>query len=187
MEAFNNEVVKFISENGKKISLTLKEIVKAAIFVIIIKAFVLNISIVQGDSMYPTLNDGDRIILWQLFYTPSLFDIVVLEHTDGSNHVKRVLGTPGDRVDYINGEMLINGEFIYESYIYGEPSVRGFILEQICHFDVCYVIPDGYFLVLGDYRNNSGDSRNYGLVHRSQIVGRGILRVAPLSGFGTFN
>ena len=165
----------------------IKEFAKAAVIVIIVWNFVFNVTEVQGHSMNPTLTDGDRIVVWQLFYTPELFDVIVLEHTDGNFHVKRVLGTPNDRVDYIDGELFINDELIDEEYIYDEPSVRGFILEQLCQFDDCYVIPDGYFLVLGDYRNHSGDSRNYGLVHQSQILGRGVLRITPFSDFGTFD
>ena len=161
-----------------------KGLAKIAVVFLIIRAFIFNVVKVEGQSMQPTLNDGERIIIWKLFYTPDLFDVIVLQHTDGDYHVKRVLGTPGDRVDYIDGEMFINGEMIEEPYIYEQLSVRGFILEQLCQFDDCYVIPEGYFLVLGDYRNRSGDSRNYGLVHRSQILGRGVLRIAPFSNFG---
>ena len=162
-----------------------KGFVKAFIVFLIIRAFVLNLTEVQGRSMQPTLNDGEHIVVWQLFYRPGLFDVIVLEYTEDVYHVKRILGTPGDRVDYIDGEMFINGELINEPYIYDGPSTRGFLLEQLCPY--CDVIPEGYFLVLGDYREWSGDSRNYGLVHRSQIVGRGIWRVAPFSNFGTFD
>ena len=164
----------------------IKGFVKAAIVFFIVRAFVFNFTEVEGRSMQPTLNDGDRVIVWQLFYTPELFDVVVLEHSQGIYHVKRILGTPGDRVDYINGEMFINNELIDEPYIYDGPSTRGFVLEQLCQFDNCDVIPEGYFLVLGDYREWSGDSRNYGLVRRSQILGRGVWRIAPFSAFGTF-
>ena len=164
----------------------LKALAKIFIVFLIIRAFVLNLTEVQGRSMQPTLNDGEQIIVWQLFYRPGLFDVIVLEYTEGIYHVKRILGTPGDRVDYIDGEMFINGELIDEPYIYDGPSTRGFVLEQLCP-DECEVIPEGYFLVLGDYREWSGDSRNYGLVHRSQIVGRGIWRISPFSEFGTFD
>ena len=164
-----------------------KSFAKMAAVVLIVRGFVFVPTEVSGRSMQPTLNDGDHVIIWQLFYTPSLFDVVVLEYSEGVHHVKRVLGTPGDRVDYIDGELFINDELIDEPYIYDGASTRGFRLEDICHLDVCDVIPEDYFLVLGDYREGSGDSRNYGLVHRSQILGRAIWRVRPFSEFGTFN
>ena len=157
------------------------------IAVFLINMFILRTVEVQGSSMYPTLAHGERIIVWQLFYSPSFSDIVVLEHTDGNLHVKRVLGMPGDHVDYINGEMIINGEVISEPYIAPEPSTNGFMFESLCQFDDCAVIPEGYFLVLGDNRNRSGDSREYGLVHESQIMGRATLRFLPFSEFGVVN
>jgi len=164
-----------------------KGLAKATIIILIVRAFVFNPTEVEGRSMQPTLNDGDRIIVWQLFYQPDLFDVVVLEYGEGVYHVKRILGTPGDRVDYINGEMFINGNRIDEPYIYDEPSTRGFVFEELCQFEDCDVIPEGYFLVLGDYREWSGDSRNYGLVRQSQILGRGVWRIAPFSEFGTLD
>ena len=158
------------------------------IAVFLINMFVLRTVEVQGSSMYPTLVHGERIIVWQLFYSPNFSDIVVLEHTDGNLHVKRVLGMPGDHVDYLNGEMIINGEVISEPYIAFEPSMNGFTFESLCRIrngvDDCTVIPEGYFLVLGDNRNRSGDSREYGLVHESQIMGRATLRFLPFSEFG---
>ena len=159
--------------------------------VFLINMFVLRTVEVQGSSMYPTLAHGERIIVWQLFYFPDFSDIIVLEHTDGNLHVKRVLGTPGDRVDYVDGEMVINGEVISEPYIALEPSTNGFTFENLCHirngFDECNVIPEGYFLVLGDNRNRSGDSREYGLIHESQVMGRATLRFLPFSEFGIVN
>ena len=165
----------------------IKTIGGTLIAVFLINMFVLRTVEVQGSSMYPTLEHGERIIVWQLFYSPSFSDIVVLEHTDGNLHVKRVLGTPGDRVDYINGEMIVNGEIVSEPYVAPELSTNGFTLESLCQFDDCSVIPAGYFLVLGDNRNRSGDSREYGLVHESQIMGRATLRFLPFSEFGIVN
>lgn len=151
--------------------------------VLLIRRFIFIAVEVQGASMAPTFSDGQRVIVWQLFYTPEPFDVIVLEHTDGKHHIKRVLGIPGDRVDYINGEMFVNDVLIDEPYIMQEPSTNGFTLEGLCQFDDCAVIPEGYFLVLGDNRNRSGDSREYGLVHESQIMGRVALRFWPLNEF----
>jgi len=162
-----------------------KTFAKFATIAIIVRSFVFNVAEVEGRSMQPTLSDGDRVVVWQLFYTPRLFDVVVLEHSENVYHVKRVLGTPGDHVDYVNGNLMINGILVEESYLYEDISWTGFYFEQLCQFDDCHVIPENYFLVLGDNRNVSGDSRLYGLVHRSQIVGRSVLRIAPFSQLGT--
>jgi len=169
----------FIKENAKYIV--------AILVILAMRMFVFSPIEVSGRSMHPTLNDRDHVMVWRLFYTPSLFDIIVLDYSADDQHVKRVLGTPGDRVDYIDGELFINGELIDEPYIYAGISTRGFMLEDICQMDNCDVIPADYFLVLGDYRERSGDSRNYGLVHRSQIIGRVIWRIRPFAEFGTVN
>jgi len=165
-----------------------KTIIGTFIAVFLITTFVFRTVEVQGNSMNPTLVHGERIIVWQLLYSPEFSDIVVLEHTDGNLHVKRILGTPGDHVDYVDGQMIINGEVINESYLAEEFSTNDFIFEHLCDIrnyeDECDVIPDGYFLVLGDNRNRSGDSREYGLVHESQIMGRVTLRFLPFSEFG---
>ena len=169
----------------------IKTIGGTLVAVFLINMFVLRTVEVQGSSMYPTLVHGERIIVWQLFYLPDFSDIIVLEHTDGNLHVKRILGVPGDRVDYVNGEMVINGEVLSEPYIAPEMSTNGFTFENLCHirngFDECSVIPEGYFLVLGDNRNRSGDSREYGLIHESQVMGRATLRFLPFSEFGIVN
>jgi len=161
----------------------IKTIGVTLLIVILIQQFIFMAVEVQGASMAPTFSDGERVIVWQLFYTPEPFDVIVLEHTDGNHHIKRVLGIPGDRVDYINGELFINDELIEEPYTMPEPSRYGFVLEELCQFDDCSVIPDAYFLVLGDNRNRSGDSRQYGLVHESQIMGRVVLRFWPFNEF----
>lgn len=161
-----------------------KTVAKFAVAGLIIRTFIFNTAEVKGSSMRPTLSNGDRLIVWQLFYTPDLFDVVVLEYEDNVHHIKRILGTPGDHVDYVDGQLVINGILVDEPYLYEDFSSNGFVFEQLCQFEDCNVIPENYFLVLGDNRNNSGDSRRYGLIHRSQIVGRSILRIAPFSEFG---
>lgn len=156
-----------------------------AVIGLLIRAFVFNFADVEGNSMEPTLQHGDRLLVWQLFYRPSLFDIVILEHADGDLHVKRILGTPGDHVDYVDGQLFINGEYVEEDFVFDDISFNGFLFEELCQFENCEVIPDDYFLVLGDNRNVSGDSRLYGLIHASQIRGRNVLRIMPFSNFGT--
>jgi len=185
-------------EEGKKRTTVKEEIISwgktiigTLIAVFLITTFVFRTVEVQGSSMNPTLNHGERIIVWQLLYSPTFSDVVVLEHTDGNLHVKRIIGTPGDHVDYIDGQMIINGEIISEPYLAEQFSTNDFIFENLCgirnYNDECDVIPNGYFLVLGDNRNRSGDSREYGLIHESQIMGRVTLRFLPFNVFGMIN
>lgn len=166
----------------------IKTIVGTFLVVLLIQQFVFMAVEVHGSSMAPTFSDRQRVIVWKIFYSPKPFDVIVLEHTDGNHHIKRVVGTPGDRVDYIDGELIVNDVVMNESYIMAEPSMNDFTLEEVCQlgssqFDDCSVIPEEYFLVLGDNRNRSGDSREYGLVHQSQVTGRVVLRFWPFNEF----
>ena len=188
--SLDNEVKKKPTFKEEVIS-WVKTIAGTLIAVFLITTFVFRTVEVQGNSMNPTLVDGERIIVWQLLYSPAFSDIVVLEHTDGNLHVKRIIGIPGDRIDYLDSQLIINDEVISEPYTASETSINGFVFEDICQIrnydDVCSVIPEGYFLVLGDNRNRSGDSREYGLIHGSQVMGRVTLRFLPFQRFGIVN
>ena len=183
----NNSSKKKTTLKGEILNWTVT-IAVTLIAVLLINRFVFRTVEVQGSSMYPTLSHGDRVIVWQLLYTPEFQDIIVLEHTNGDLHVKRILGIAGDHVDYIDGEMFVNGILVNEPYLAEDWSNTGFIFEDLCSLRfgmvTCDEIPPGYFLVLGDNRNNSGDSREYGLIHESQIMGRATLRFLPFSEFG---
>lgn len=183
----------------------LKTIVTIFLVVTFIHSYVFTPVMVDGQSMYPTLHDGDSVILWELFYQPSLFDIVVFEVSSDTYFVKRIVGMPGQHVAYRNDQLYINGEAVEEVYLpeamdrveamgsHWNRSLSTFTedfeLEEICRhngFYDCAVIPEGYFLLLGDNRPNSKDSRHLGvgLVHESQIMGQSVWIQWPISRFG---
>ncbi|MDE5977812.1 MAG: signal peptidase I [Turicibacter sp.] len=147
---------------------------------------------VDGPSMYPTLHDGDSVILWEFGYEPSLFDVIVFEYSTDVYYVKRVIGLPGQTVSYEGDQLYIDGEAIEEPYLengkqlvpYIDEFTSSFTLEEICQFDSCDVIPEGYYLVLGDNRPHSKDSRDIGLIHKDQILGKATWIQWPLSNFG---
>lgn len=159
-------------------------IVGVVVVVTLIQRFVFMSAEVHGRSMEPTLEDGERVILWSLLYSPNHADIIIMEHTTGENYVKRVIGTPGDAVAFQNGNLYLNGEVVDEPHILDALATGNFTLEDICQFSDCHEIPNRYYLVLGDNRGNSEDSRSFGLVHQSQIQGRVIWRFWPFDRFG---
>ena len=165
----------------------LKIIIGAILLVAFIQRFIFMSAQVHGRSMYPTLEDGQRVILWSLLFEPRHEDIIIMEHTTGDNYVKRIIGMPGDHVASSSGTIYINDIPKVEPHILISLTGRDFTLEEICQFNGCEVIPQDYYLVLGDNRNNSEDSRNFGLIHRSQIKGRVIWRFWPLTAFGSLN
>lgn len=144
---------------------------------------------VSGDSMYPTLEDGDRIFLQISGYDYTYGDIVVFTRTDSEgksvNAVKRVIALGGDTVacDIENKIWIINGTPLEEPYFNGEYSDNYFDKmygkEAICGEGI--TVPQGYLFVLGDNRNIPGgslsvDSHIYGPIPAASVVGK-VLRV----------
>lgn len=134
---------------------------------------------VDGSSMEPGLRDGERLIVEKLTYRfrpPARGEVVVLRWPAPDPrpaYIKRVIGLPGDRVEFAGGRVVLNGRVLEEPYL-AEP-MRG-------EFGPYVVPPDRYF-VLGDNRNRSEDSRftAVGYISASQIMGRAVLRYWPLT------
>jgi len=150
------------------------------IVAILIKSYVFSPIRVDGTSMYPTLDDGDIMILNEIGYHlngVSRFSIVVVK-TDSGRIIKRVIGLPGDNVVYKDNILYINGEEIKEEF--SHDITHNFSLEEI-NYDI---IPEDYYFVVGDNRGNSKDSRIIGLIHKSQIIGKTDFVVYPFNKFG---
>lgn len=156
----------------------LKDIIEYIIIilvVILIRTFVATPIRVSGDSMYPTLKDGNIMILNKIGYRINglnRFDIVVIKYQN-EKIIKRVIGLPGDYVEYKDNELYINGSKVDEEYD------RGYTND----FDLSLfnetTIPEGKYLVLGDNRPISKDSRMIGLIDKKDITGYTSLEVYP--------
>lgn len=153
---------------------------KLALVVMLTYSFLFNFSVVRGSSMHPGIHDGDRILIDHLAY---LFgdvergDIVVLKYPldPDVDYIKRVIGMPGDEVEIVRGQVFVNGAPIQEPYING--------LDPFTNHDRVRVKP-AHFFVLGDNRERSSDSREFGLVPRDYVRGQVEVRVWPPSRFG---
>lgn len=159
----------------------------SVIIVIMIFTFVARLSTVDGDSMYPTLIDGERLIVSDLFYSPENGDIVVLQEKNAfftSPLVKRIIAQEGQTIDfdYENWGVYVDGEKLTEPYInrelekamknYGSPD--------------SITVPKGHIFVMGDNRNHSTDSRDslVGFVEYDEIIGKVVFRLFPFSRIG---
>ena len=150
------------------------------VIALLIKEFVFSPIKVNGTSMYPTLNDGDIMILNEIGYHlngVNRFDIVVVKKNN-DRIIKRVIGLPGEKVTYKDNKLFINGEEVIEDFTHD--ITHNFDLSEI-NVDV---IPEGYYFVVGDNRGNSKDSRMIGLVSRSEIKGKTSFVIFPFSKFG---
>jgi len=151
-----------------------------------IRIFLFAPIIVDGPSMLPTLHDRDQMIVNKASYyfnDPERFDIVVFHASSQKDFIKRVIGVPGEHVAVIDNVLHINGEPVEEDFLMDEAysdSVRNdFSLEELPGQHE--VIPEGEYLVLGDNRSNSTDSRMIGLISEDEIVGKASLIYWPLS------
>lgn len=138
---------------------------------------------VAGPSMEPTLHNGDRLFVYSLGYTPCRGDIVVIGTPDNSLEpiIKRIIATENQTVDidYIKEEVFVDGVRIEEDYI------KGMTKAAINEIEYPYTVPEGHVFVMGDYRDESRDSRckTVGAIDEDRIVGRAVLRFYPFSSF----
>ncbi len=150
----------------------------AVLFCFFLITFVAQAFRVQGTSMLPLLEDGERIIVNKLVYRLHPIergDVVVFWYPrDPSvSFIKRVIALPGDTVEIRRGLVFVNGTKVQEDFI--RPSFRD---------DDTYPaheVARGYYYVLGDHRNSSNDSRNWGEVPEKYIYGKAFLRFWPLA------
>lgn len=150
--------------------------------VIIIRSYIATPVIVSGDSMRPNLTDGEMLIVRKIGYKKDnikRFDIVVIKE-DNEEIIKRIIGLPGEHISYKNNKLYVNDEIVKEDYKFY--STDDFNLEEIC---TCHKIPYGKYLVLGDNRPISKDSRIIGLVDEKDIFGEAIFRIWPITKLGS--
>ena len=154
-----------------------KTLASAAVYATLIVTFGFQVARVEGMSMAPTLEDQDRLIVNKLIYRfeePRRSDIVMLYYPldPDKSFVKRVIGEEGDTVRVVDGRVIVNDVPVPDDYV---PS------EFRSHDDWGpQVIPEGYYFVMGDHRNNSSDSRHWGYVPKKYIIGKVQLRWWPI-------
>lgn len=202
-------------------------LVPVIIVSLLLQNFVISTFKVSGDSMTPTLQHNQSMMMYKLG-TPNRFDVIVLESPDevyehdengeikkdwfGNRirrlYIKRVIGLPGDTLEYRNNELYINGQKYEEPYLNAlhRQFVGQYIADSTLEEYMAYarsviptlpqenttlvekngvkVIPEGFYFVLGDNRLYSKDSQEYGLVNKNLIKGVVVLRLYPLDKIG---
>lgn len=149
--------------------------------VVLIRTFIATPVIVSGDSMKPNLHSGEMLIVKKTGYNGDSikrFDVVVIKE-DNDEIIKRIIGLPGEHISYKNNKLYVNDKEVEQNYKFYD--TEDFNLEEIC---TCSTIPKGKYLVLGDNRPVSKDSRMIGLIEEKDIFGKAIFRLWPISSLG---
>src|SRR5437870_7702977 len=164
--------------------LLVRDLIFALMVLALMMVFIIQPVKVEGTSMLPYLHDGERIFVNKLVYydeyrwAPKVDrgDIVVFWFPDdpSKSYIKRVVGLPGDTIEMRDGTVRVNGSQIDERYL--DPRFNVSPRSQA----PVYVRPNYYF-VMGDNRDNSSDSRSWGLVPKKYIYGKALFRYWPLS------
>ena len=154
-----------------------KTLFSAAVYAILIVTFGFQVARVEGQSMAHTLEDQDRLIVNKLVYRisePRRGDIVMLYYplNPDKSFVKRVIAEEGDSVRIVDGRVYVNDIPLQDDYVAAEFRSHDDWGPQI--------IPEGYYFVMGDHRNNSSDSRHWGMVPKRYIIGKVQLRWWPV-------
>lgn len=188
---------KYNKEEIQQMNKVIKEwfLIIAAVLIILflVTKFLITPYTVNGMSMYPTFHDKDKVVVSKLSKTLNHLnrgDVIVFHQNRNSDYIKRIIGEPGDTVVYKNDQLWVNNKVIKEPYLsynkkhkYGKTLTEDFKVQDLKGSNSKSKIPEGKYLVLGDNRQNSIDSRRseVGLISNKQIVGKVIIRYWPLN------
>jgi signal peptidase I len=160
-----------------------RDLTLSVIIAIVVILFLYQPVKVEGTSMMPALTDQDRIFINKFVYRfhmgdVSRGDMVVFWYPGdpSKSYIKRVIGTPGDRVQVDRGTVIVNGQSLKESYVPDEYRDQASMPLTI--------VPEDSYFVLGDHRSSSNDSRVWGMVPRKFIYGKAVAVYWPLDKVG---
>lgn len=162
---------------GEEIKDWVVSILIAVALAFFIRYFIVELYMVEGPSMRPTLVNGERLVVNKFIYRfqqPERGEILVFKYPRDQNRdfIKRVIAVPGDTVELKDGRVFVNGQLLNENYI----------LERTKGSYPLSTVPDGHIFVMGDNRNNSEDSRfkDVGFVPYTLIKGKAVMVFWPV-------
>lgn len=158
----------------------------ALVLALLIRVFIAEPRYIPSDSMVPTLDVGDRLVVEKVsyrFHPPRRGDIIVFDppvqlqfqgYTADQAFIKRIIGEPGQIVAVQSGTVYVDGKPLTEEYIAEPPEYE---MSPV-------LVPAGQFFVMGDNRNNSNDSHVWGFLPEGNVIGRAVFRFFPLERVG---
>lgn len=153
-------------------------ILGGAAIAFLLNKFVLFAVIIPSESMQPTLNVNDRLIVTRIHNKEKIKrgEIIVFDCVEkGKKYIKRVMGLPGDKIEFRQGVLYVNDEMIEESYLGSQDFYNG-----------TFEVPEGKYFMLGDNRGNSEDSRylKNPYIDEKDILGKAQIKIYPFSDIG---
>nr|WP_246092805.1 signal peptidase I [Terrilactibacillus laevilacticus] len=159
----------------------------AIIIALLLRNVIFTKYIVEGKSMMPTLQDGNRLIVNKMDYNlskPERFDIIIFHATKHKDFVKRIIGLPGDRIDYQNDVLHVNGRAVKEPFLNeNKKKILSGLLTNDFPDEGTIEVPKDKLFVMGDNRLYSFDSRQIGFIDMKNVVGKVNLCYWPYSKF----
>lgn len=168
------EIKEFIKDSAK--------VIIAIAVILFLMLYVVSVTQVVGNSMYPTLKNGEVLIINKCkyrFQKVKREEIISLKYADTKYLIKRVIGLPGEKVKIKDNVLYINDEVYNEEYISDTLEYPNFDLKDLGYDK----IPENMYLVLGDNRPDSLDSREIGLIKKEDIIGKISIRFWPINTF----
>lgn len=173
---------------GRWLAETILLVLLAVVLAQGIRTFLLESFVIPSGSMIPTIQLGDRVlgekVTFRFVRKPERGEIVVFDNPQRAQmpeikfFIKRVIATEGQKVDIRDGAVFVDGEELQEPYVHGQKTLPGTVSTPI-------TIPDGQVWLMGDNRNNSGDSRFFGPVTVSAVRARAFWTYWPVGNMGT--
>jgi signal peptidase I len=183
-------MIEFLKKAYSLIIDTMQTILLAASIFLIIYIFILRPFQVSGDSMYPTYKNKEYIItnlIGLRFNAPSRGDVIVFRAPvdNDKDFIKRIVGEPGDTILLKDGFVYVNGVKLDEhAYLASDVRTYG---GKFMQDGVAIVVPPGDYLVMGDNRPYSSDSREWGFLKKSEVIGKSSFVYWPVNSMRPIN
>ncbi|WP_108671863.1 signal peptidase I [Peribacillus acanthi] len=159
-----------------------KSLFFAIVIALICRHFLFTPVTVHGESMIPTFEDNNKVVITKVSKLEHFDMIVFHSPVSEENHIKRLIGLPGDTVEVKDDTLYINGEEFKEPYL--NTNKEKLAIEEKLTEDFKVEVPKDSLFVMGDNRRKSGDSRIYGFIHKDSVIGEVKFRYYPVEGIG---